>query len=138
MTALFASAAHTCALLESGRVKCWGENNKGQLGYGNTIPVGLTNVPADVGLVNVSTTHKNVIQIACGLFGICAVLENGKVRCWGDGSSGVLGHGNKASIGVSNVPAAVGDVIVSTQNVTEICVGDAHACAVLSDGHVRC
>ena len=33
---------HSCALLNSGIIKCWGDNEFGQLGYGNTVN---TNTP---------------------------------------------------------------------------------------------
>lgn len=116
VTSLCAVYIHTCALLESGNVKCWGENANGALGYESSVPnVGLTNVLADMGYVNVSTTKK-VTQIACKGMATCALLDNGKVRCWGD-----LGTGG---------PLSVRDVDVSsTESVTQICVGASH-CAL--------
>ncbi|MCB9707105.1 MAG: hypothetical protein H6711_35010 [Myxococcales bacterium] len=48
-----ANATHSCALLEGGVVRCWGNNTSGQLGYGNTVTIGDDEHPADVGVVDV-------------------------------------------------------------------------------------
>jgi alpha-tubulin suppressor-like RCC1 family protein len=37
---------HTCALLETGAVRCWGENQFGQLGQANTLTLGDDETPA--------------------------------------------------------------------------------------------
>ena len=36
---------HSCALLESGEVRCWGENGRAQLGLGHLDDVGDTETP---------------------------------------------------------------------------------------------
>lgn len=40
---------HTCALLSDGSAICWGQNQSGQLGYGNTTIIGDDEAPASVG-----------------------------------------------------------------------------------------
>lgn len=112
LVAISAGGKHTCALHATGKLKCWGDAANGELGYGNTDSVGLSNVPADVGFVRVSTTNR-VVQIASGAFGNCALLDNGRVRCWGDAMHGGLGYGGNATV---YTPAAAGDVSVSRRS----------------------
>ncbi len=78
-------ARHACALTITGWVKCWGANDKGQLGNGN-----LTNSAKPV---NVTDLTSGVIGIATGDNHSCARLSGGKLKCWGDNSQGQLGTG---------------------------------------------
>jgi alpha-tubulin suppressor-like RCC1 family protein len=134
VTQIAAGAFHTCALLDFGAVRCWGRGLSGQLGYGNTDTIGDDETPASAGNVIVGGT---VTQIAAGGNYTCALLETGAVRCWGAGSFGPLGYGNVNSIGDDETPASAGSVIVGG-TVAQVAAGDAHTCALLDTGAVRC
>ena len=88
-----AGQKHTCAVLEDETVRCWGEGVEGQLGYGNTengfSPSELPSVSLgdDALTVSADGTHT------------CAILADGRLRCWGNGASGRLGYGNTNNIG---------------------------------------
>lgn len=43
------TSVHTCALLTSGTVRCWGDGANGRLGYGDTENIGDTETPEDTG-----------------------------------------------------------------------------------------
>ncbi|MEI9935803.1 MAG: hypothetical protein WDO69_01135 [Pseudomonadota bacterium] len=122
----------TCALLESGNVRCWGFGFFGSLGYGNTNDVGDDETPASVGDVNIGAP---VAQIATGQ-NTCALLTNGNVRCWGRADAG-LGYMNQETIGDNETPASAGDVNVGA-SVAQVAVGTYHVCAVLTSGALRC
>jgi alpha-tubulin suppressor-like RCC1 family protein len=50
---IVAGGAHTCALLTTGKVRCWGYNDYGQLGYGNTTNGGDNGLPSAAGDIQV-------------------------------------------------------------------------------------
>jgi alpha-tubulin suppressor-like RCC1 family protein len=129
--ALALGQLHTCALLEDGRVRCWGYSGNGQLGYGNWRSIGDA---AEAGDVDVG---GKVIQLAAGGRHTCALLEGGGVRCWGRNDFGQLGYGNRRTVGATWVPAAVGDVRVGGR-VVQLAAGKSHTCALLEGGRVRC
>ena len=54
-----AGAFHTCALLTSGGVRCWGNGEKGELGYATTASIGERDAPVDWG--DVPLLHIKVV-----------------------------------------------------------------------------
>ena len=99
----------TCALLDHGGVRCWGIGEMGQLGYGTTDSVGLDNVPADVGDIELGGPAA---AIAAGFRHACAILVDGTVRCWGANESGQLGIASVEPIGDNELPIDVEPVQV--------------------------
>ncbi|MEY2780115.1 MAG: hypothetical protein RL623_1295, partial [Actinomycetota bacterium] len=88
-TAISAGGAHTCALLNTASVKCFGNGADGRLGYGSQSNVGdLPNQMGDaLATVNVGT-GRTVLAVSAGLAHTCAMLDNATVKCWGNGGSG--------------------------------------------------
>ena len=124
VSAISAGNSHTCALLNSGGVKCWGDNQYGQIGDGTNID---RNTPA-----NVLGISSDVIAISAGDYHTCALLISGGVKCWGKGDYGQLGNG---SSGDSNTPVNVQGLL---SGVSAISAGGEHTCALLSSGGVQC
>ena len=104
-----AGGEHTCALLTTGAVRCWGHGARGALGYGNIEDIGDDETPASAGDVYIGGT---AVHITAGAGHSCALLATGAVRCWGAGLTGCLGYGNTEDIGDDETPASAGDVPV--------------------------
>ncbi len=123
---------HTCAvLLEGGKLRCWGANAAGQLGYGNIETIGDDEAPTTAGDVDVGGA---VTQVVGGSTHTCALLAGGTVRCWGDGP---LGLANNDVIGDDEAPSAAPTVDVGG-TVVELATQQDHVCALLDDNNVRC
>ena len=134
VTQVAAGGDHTCALLTTGAVRCWGANGAGQLGYGNVNTIGDNETPASAGNVNLG---GRAVRIDVGLSHSCALLSTGQMRCWGSGSGGKLGYGNTNTIGDNETPASAGNVNVGG-TVASISVATNRTCAVLTTGGMRC
>jgi alpha-tubulin suppressor-like RCC1 family protein len=92
----------TCALLSDHSVWCWGDNAYGELGTGSAVP-GFSPRPAQVqGLTN-------IVQIASspGGWTVCALLQEGSVRCWGSNDSDQLGVDTSGDAGPDESPHPV-------------------------------
>ena len=124
VTAISAFYYHTCALLSTGAVKCWGLNTFGQLGD-NSQTTRLT--PVDV-----SGLSSGVDAISAGVYHTCAVLSTGAVKCWGYNPYGQLGDNSQTN---RLTPVAVSGL---SSGVTAISAGYLHSCAFLSTGAVKC
>ena len=62
---------HTCAIMTTSSVRCWGHNNDGQLGNGHEIgPFRAEAVPSEPVLL-----EGAVVAIGSGLNHTCAILE---------------------------------------------------------------
>jgi len=145
-TAITAGASHTCVILDTGAVRCWGNGAAGRLGYGNQESIGDNETPAAPGVVNLGP-GRTARAIAAGDFHTCAILDDRSMRCWGFGGSGQLGYGgpdpgsggSPASIGDDETPAAAGPVpITAGRTVRAVAGGTGHTCAVYDDATVHC
>lgn len=78
-------------------------------------------------------------RVSAGSAHTCAVLDAGMVRCWGKGADGRLGYGAVDNVGDGVGPSieVAGDVPVGGP-VQAVTAGEAHTCALLTVGTVRC
>src|SRR5437867_4270855 len=90
--AVAAGGFHTCALLADGTVRCWGENDFGQLGNGTSDPTPGTPTTVNSTPVTVSGI-TTAVAISAGGWHTCALLRGGTVQCWGENTYGQLGDG---------------------------------------------
>ena len=127
VTAITSGIMHSCALLSSGSVKCWGANNYGQLGDGTT---SNRNEPAQV-----SGLTSGVVSISGGYEHTCAVLTNGEAKCWGRNGYGELGDGTTTH---KNVPTSVKVDGQPISGIASISGGLRHTCAITTGGAAKC
>jgi len=124
---------HTCALLDSGEVKCWGYGDQGVQGDGST---GTNTAPTTVLLGD-----YKAVDVSASVGHSCAILENGAAKCWGDNSRYQLGLGNNTDMGDST---AHSDNKMSFLNLADgrtpvkISAGQAYSCALLDSGNIAC
>lgn len=134
--ALGSNANHACVVMNDTTVRCWGDNNRYQLGgwtafeRGNRVPV---LVLSSDGVVSSRFALTGVRQVTIGAVHTCALRVDGSVWCWGDNSYGQVGNGVVSAVMVQTATPVVGTV-----RATSISAGALHTCALGSDGATRC
>jgi len=126
ITAVSAGFTHSCALTAAGGVKCWGNNEFGQLGNGTVekdspVPVDAQGLGSGVKAISASASFT------------CALLADGSMKCWGANTNGQLGNGGH---GEAIIPVTVKGL---TEEVTAMATSKAgHVCAILKSGGLMC
>jgi alpha-tubulin suppressor-like RCC1 family protein len=134
-------AEHTCAILVSEEVKCWGTNQFGQLGLGNKNNIGdspneIENLPV------INLGNFRVKQISVGTLHTCAITSSPQVgrstlHCWGRNFSGELGYGFNDSFG-DDPGETPNTKAVEITSVAQIELGGSHTCVVTTSKKIHC
>ncbi len=123
VTQVAVGISHTCAILGSGELRCWGRNNYGQIGNGAQATYVSTPVV-------VSSAGTSFTSVATGELHTCATTSAGAALCWGLNDKGQLGDGSGGTTGAKSlVPVSVSGL---SSGVTRIASGSNHTCALRS------
>jgi alpha-tubulin suppressor-like RCC1 family protein len=140
--------AFACAILDTGQVKCWGDNSQGQLGIESAaVSKGL--VPTDMGdtLPTVDLgPGRTATHISAGAEHVCVILDaapsdaDSNVKCWGGNDFGQLGLDDALPRGGgANDMATLPTVNLGVgRSAIAIAAGSSHTCAILDNHSVKC
>lgn len=103
ISAVKAGGNFTCVIISTtNELKCLGDNTYGQLGQEHTSAIGNGTTPlissASFDAIDLPTSLV-VSNVFLGNSHTCALINNGRVKCWGYNASGQLGRGNTSTIG---------------------------------------
>lgn len=125
VTQLALGAKHSCALLDDGSVRCWGDNTSGQLGT------------SDISIGNISTTPVQVYdlpakvdELAAGDTHTCARI-GASIYCWGSNKDGQI-PSSAASYAASPVKAQL------TEGATSLAIKGNRTCYVSESKKLYC
>jgi alpha-tubulin suppressor-like RCC1 family protein len=117
------SSFYTCGLTTANKIKCWGDNQFGQLGDGTTttrsLPVAIN-------------ASKNYVDLSVGYVHSCAIEElTGQLYCWGKNEFGQLGD-YTTTMHTSEV---IGDM---SKSYSSISLGYNYTCGRTNKNLLRC
>ena len=114
----------------------------GRLGTGSTADLGdAPNEMSLIGPISFAPSLGKVTSVSAGQDHSCALMETGKVVCFGRGDSGPLGIGSFSFVGCGGSCLSTVDLngiaFKDTFLVTAISSGQSHNCAIFTNGKVR-
>jgi len=134
--AVSAGSQHTCAILDNGDLKCWGEDNYGQLGDGGS------NTNTNGGVINTIDlgTGRTAVAVSAGDDHTCAILDNGDLKCWGSDAYGQLGDGGTTHTSATHTtePSSTAIDLGTGRTAVAVSAGDYLTCAILDNGDLKC
>ncbi len=132
----------TCVLLDNDSVKCWGENNQGQLGQDSNLSYGPNSgdmavlKPINFGL------GRTVKSLSVGGSFSCALLDNDRVKCWGNNNQGQLGQNSRVIISSPDMRYALKITptvfVGQDRSVKSVSAGFNFTCAILDNNQTKC
>jgi alpha-tubulin suppressor-like RCC1 family protein len=131
MTQIEAGTSFACALASTGAAYCWGLNDNGQLGTGNTAQ---SLVPVAVTTVGTPLSGVTVTQLTTGTADTCALGSAGPAYCWGLNGNGQLGNNTiiQSTSAVAVTPTGTGLAL------TQVTAGTSFACELDTAGAAWC
>jgi alpha-tubulin suppressor-like RCC1 family protein len=142
VVAIAAGDAHSCVLLSSGAVQCWGAGANGRLGSGNEDSRGDGAGELGAMLPNVDIgAGRTAKAISVGAAHTCVIRDLNDVVCWGVGATGRLGTGAEDDIGdgAGEMGAALTAVpLGAARTAVALSAGRLHTCVVLDNNTVKC
>lgn len=131
VTQLAANASMSCAVLQDATARCWGSGPLGTGGaFNQSSPLAVQVQDAN------GDPLTGVTQMAVGTGFACALLQDTSAVCWGDNLVGNLGNGTTTPSARPVVVQQQGGATLT--GITQLALGDFHACARLSSGEARC
>lgn len=150
VTAIATGGELSCAIARGGAVSCWGLNDQGQLGRGDADKL----IHPDPSVVPGLGGPARRIAASSVTGAVCAALEGGATKCWGEkiagapppgateisvgwshacrrddaGAIACWGASNKGQLGAGN----------TLRGATSIVTGGHSSCAVLEEGKFAC
>lgn len=135
VVALAGGNTHSCAIVDTGDMFCWGSNAQGELGTGTA-----SADPSPAAVPTTALTGRDYTALSLGDKFSCAlaplrVQQLGTAQCWGQNTRGELGQ-DPTAVATSATPLAV-----RTLNLFDFVAlgsGDGHTCAIDASDRIRC
>lgn len=131
MSRISSGMAHSCRVLDTGHVVCWGLNSVGQLGTGDTAAATTPMLVSGI---------STAVSVSVGAVHTCAVLADSTVKCWGRGEFGRIGDGDSSSTNRTSPVTVCADAACTTplSGVASLALSYEASCALKSNGTVWC
>jgi len=129
-----AGHSHSCALMETGGVKCWGINIGSQLGDGTQT---TTWIPQDVVYEMVPDSGQlaplsGMTQVSAGYYHSCALTAGGEIACWGGNAHYERGDGTNIWKAWATFTTGL------NEEINQVASGQWFTCGLTASNGVKC